>query len=245
MQEFQDRLALVTGAASGIGRATAQLLEESGATVIGFDLQGNEAANIRSVDLTDETALRAAFADIVAGYDGTLDLLVNCAGVHSLAPYLDLDLATFDATMQINLRANLVLSKLAIPAMVAQGRGAIVNIGSTFGLMARGARLAYGVSKAAIVHMTQTMAIDLADSGVRVNCVCPGIIKTPMTDYLFKEGSQALLADAGIETLILDMHMSVMEGSISAIPRRLMVCDADADWARRVLKEAGEGGASR
>jgi NAD(P)-dependent dehydrogenase (short-subunit alcohol dehydrogenase family) len=95
--------------------------------------------------------------------------------------------------MVVNLRGTALGCRAVLPAMRARGRGAIVNVGSTFGLVARDNCVAYSVSKAAVVQLTRCMAVDLADAGIRVNCVCPGLIETGMT---------ALLAEAGLEEVL-------------------------------------------
>jgi meso-butanediol dehydrogenase/(S,S)-butanediol dehydrogenase/diacetyl reductase len=192
MNELEGRVALVTGAASGIGAATAALLAARGARVIGFDLNGDPKRNITSVDITDEAGVTAAHAAGVAVL-GEVDILANCAGIGGRVTVSDMDLAEYDRVMDVNVRAAVVLSKLVLPAMLARGSGSIVNIGSSFGLVARDVSLPYNVSKAAIIHLSRSMAVDLADSGVRVNCVCPGLIETGMTAPLFSEEAAKLL----------------------------------------------------
>ena len=192
MKDFSGRVALVTGAASGIGAATASLLSERGARVVGFDMNGDPARSITTVDVTDERAVVDAHSDLVSAY-GPVDILVNCAGVGDVSSITELDLPTYDRTMDVNVRAAIVLSKLVIPGMVEKHSGSIVNIGSTFGLMAREDSVAYSVSKAAIIHLTRSMAVDLKDCGIRVNCVCPGLTKTAMTARLFTEDASAML----------------------------------------------------
>ncbi len=192
MGELTGRLALVTGAASGIGAATAALLSARGATVGGFDLNGDPARSITTIDVTDVDGVAAAHADLVARH-GSVDILVNCAGVSGMATVEDLDLAEYDRVMDVNTRAAIVMSRLVLPAMVDKGAGAIVNIGSSFGLVARGEAIPYNLSKAAVIQLTRSMAVDLKDSGVRVNCVCPGLIRTGMTAPLFEDDAAGFL----------------------------------------------------
>ena len=117
MSEFEGRVAVVTGAASGIGAATATLLSARGARVVGFDINGDPARDITTVDVTDEVAVTAAYEAVVAAH-GTVHVLVNCAGVGGQATISDLDLAEYDRVMDVNARAAVVLSKLVLPAMI-------------------------------------------------------------------------------------------------------------------------------
>lgn len=192
MKELQGRVALVTGAASGIGAATASLLSERGAQVVGFDINGDPTRSIAFVDVTDTPRVGAAHDKLVCAHGG-VDILVNCAGVGAQTSITNVDLSEYDRTMDVNVRAAIVLAKYVLPGMIKKGSGSIVNIGSAFGLLAREDSLAYSVSKAAIIHLTRSMAVDLKDSGVRVNCVCPGLTRTAMTARLFTEDGAAML----------------------------------------------------
>ena len=192
MGELEGRIALVTGAASGISLATAELLTERGATVVGFDLEGDSALGIVPVDVTDDAAVRGACDGVQREY-GRVDILVNGAGKAVLDSFMDLDLADFDQVMRVNLRSVLTVSKSIVPGMIQEGGGSVVHVASTMGLMACAGALSYSVSKAALVHLTRAMAVDLSDTGVRVNCVCPGLIETPMTSVLFEDPSKKIL----------------------------------------------------
>jgi NAD(P)-dependent dehydrogenase (short-subunit alcohol dehydrogenase family) len=192
MSELQGRVALVTGAASGIGEATAALLTERGAHVVGFDLTADPDRAITAVDVTDHESLLAAHEDVVSSC-GAVDILVNCAGVSGMSTISDVELSDYDRVMDVNVRAVIVLSKLVLPAMREKASGSIVNIGSSFGLLAREEYLSYSTSKAAVIHLTRSMAVDLKDSGVRVNCICPGLIETDFTARLFRDDASELL----------------------------------------------------
>ncbi|WP_068090659.1 SDR family NAD(P)-dependent oxidoreductase [Novosphingobium rosa] len=183
MQNLEGRIAIVTGAASGIGAAVAAVLNESGAVVIGFDLAGH-GIDILPVDIAARAQVDRAVAQVAAEH-GRIDILVNCAGTGNLGTILDLEPEEWDRVMAINLTGSYAACRAVLPAMLAQGSGAIVNVASTFGLLARENCLAYGVSKAGVIHMTRLIAVDLAGSGIRVNCVCPGLIETPMTRPLY------------------------------------------------------------
>ena len=192
------RLCVVTGGASGIGRATVARLAGEGATVVVFDrvAPGDLPAGCshRLIDVGDPAQVEAAVPEVLASH-GRIDVLVNCAGIGMQAvPFHDLDLRVWDEVMRVNLGGTVAMVKAVLPSMRAQQAGAIVNIGSSFGLLARGDQSAYSVSKAAVIHFTKCVAIDLAASPVRINCVCPGLIDTPLTSFLHDPRNAGLLA---------------------------------------------------
>lgn len=200
MHTLDGKVAIVTGAASGIGAAVAALLGDLGAVVVGFDLAGAPPA-ILPVDIADAASVQRAIDGVSADHRG-IDILVNCAGTGSLGTILDLAPEEWARVMAVNLTGTYAACRAALPHMLARGSGAIVNIGSTFGLLARENCLAYGVSKAGVIHMTRLMAVDLADSGIRVNCVCPGLIETAMTAPLYDdEAAQALARNTALHAL--------------------------------------------
>jgi meso-butanediol dehydrogenase/(S,S)-butanediol dehydrogenase/diacetyl reductase len=167
---LSGRRALVTGGSSGIGAATAALLRERGATVATLDLH--------DADLTADVRDEVMIADAVAGasrlLDGAPDLLVASAGIYRIAPFLTLTSAEWDDVQAINLRGVFLTGREVARSMIAAGGGgSIVNLAST-------AALAADASKAGVVALTRQMAVELAPHGIRVNCVCPGVIDTPM-----------------------------------------------------------------
>ncbi|HEX8853163.1 MAG TPA: glucose 1-dehydrogenase [Pyrinomonadaceae bacterium] len=188
-RELEGKVALVTGATSGIGRATAQRFAAAGARValVGRDgaslneaaaevrAHGVEAAEVWA-DVTDEEDARRAVAETVERF-GALDVLVNAAGILTNGTVEQTSLADWDAMMNVNLRAVFHLMQLAVPHLES-GRGNIVNVSSVTGLRAFPGVLAYCVSKAGVDQLTRCAALELAPKGIRVNAVNPGVVRT-------------------------------------------------------------------
>ncbi|MEU1981876.1 SDR family oxidoreductase [Nocardia sp. NPDC019395] len=171
------RVVVVTGAASGIGDATAQVLREQGDTVVGWDLSGTPEAD--PLDLTDISAVRAA-ADAVRSRHGRVDALVNCAGIITEnLPVEDTDPADFRRNFDVNV-GGIVHASQALHSALAESRGAVVNVASQAALVCLPHQSAYSASKGAVAALTRSMAIDWAAAGIRVNAVCPGFSLTPM-----------------------------------------------------------------
>jgi len=190
---LRGKVALVTGAASGIGRATAELFARGGARVVASDLDAERGAQVVAAiegdavfvaaDVRDDDALRALVAQAVERH-GRLDCAANCAGVgggHATThEYADED---WDRIVDINLRGIWHAVRHEVPAMT-QG-GTIVNVASTLGLRGSPFASPYSASKHGVIGLTRTAALEYAPAGIRVNCVCPGAIDTPMMDETF------------------------------------------------------------
>ena len=186
---------IVTGAGSGIGRATAHRFAEEGGRVAAADLRGETAQQTAveigghaigiEVDVTSAESV-ATCVDRVAEAFGRLDVVVNNAGVTIVGAAHDLDESDWDRELATNLKSVYLVSKAAWPLLV-QSRGAIVNTASIAGLWAIPADAAYCASKAGVVMLTKCMALDGANDGVRVNCVCPGYTQTPMIEGYFAD----------------------------------------------------------
>jgi NAD(P)-dependent dehydrogenase (short-subunit alcohol dehydrogenase family) len=189
---LDGRAALVTGAASGIGRAIAGTLAGAGAAVALVDI--DEAAATGGVEAIAREGGRAAFirgdvsrsADCQRAVDrvldrfGRLDIVVNNAGIIRRADVTELSEDDWDRVMAVNLKSVFLMSKFAVPVMTKAGRGAIVNVSSGWGLVGGPRAVAYCASKGGVVLLTRAMAIDHGAAGIRVNCVCPGDTDTPM-----------------------------------------------------------------
>lgn len=202
-QRFTDRVAVVTGGGSGIGRAVALRLVSEGARVVVADIdvtgtretvalcRPRARATPLRLDVRSERSV-TAFARRVDRRFGRLDVLVNNAGIEVLGGVADIDPATWDEVMAVNLRGTYLVSRALLPLLLrsaeATGRSSIVNNASLMGLVSTNGLAAYCASKAGVVSLTRSMALDHATSGMRVNCVCPGIIHTPMLERRFEKG---------------------------------------------------------
>ena len=197
--DLAGRVAAVTGAASGIGRAAALALAEAGATVIVLDRDmagalatasaieaASGVAHARALDVTDEVAWHD-LREWIAGGPGRLDILVNSAGVALSDCVGDASLDTHRKTFAVNVEGTLLGMAAALHFMRKQGSGVIVNLSSTASLKANPIMASYGASKAAVAHFTRSAAMETARAGhdIRINAVHPGLIETPMAADLY------------------------------------------------------------
>ncbi len=202
--DFSGRVALITGAASGVGLATAKLLLDAGARVALLDLKQDqlEAAQselghdalLRAVDVTQSAAVDAAVAATEAAY-GRLDILVNSAGIAGASlRTLDVSDEEWERVMAINSSGTFYCMRAALAGMVERGYGRIVNVASVAGKEGNPMACAYSASKAAVIGMTKSIGKDVAGSGVLVNCITPAPIDTPMVRGLSDEHVQYMLS---------------------------------------------------
>ena len=192
--------AIVTGAASGIGAATARLFGEVGATVVAADLDGAGAERTASetpgrhgttVDITDEQSV-IALVEHAHQLSGRIDILVNVAGIGSTTTALDTCLQQWEDVFAVNVRGTFLCCKHALPRMIEPRDGAIVNIASVAGLVGLRRGAAYCASKGAVIAFTRALAIDHVAQGVRVNCICPGTVDSPWVRRLVDDAGESL-----------------------------------------------------
>lgn len=234
--------AIVTGAARGIGLATTKLFLAEGRRVAMIDRDVEElaraAAGLENVlpiacDVSDEGQVAAMVAQ-VAGDFGSIDALVNNAGVADFRPMGETDLSIWRRVMATNLDGVFLTSQLVIPWMT-RGRGAIVNIASISGLRASTLRVAYGTSKAAVIHLTRQQAAELGERGVRANCVAPGPVDTKLALAVHSPEIRAAYHDAiplnryGTETEIAEVIVFLCSDRASYVTGQTIAADGGFD----------------
>jgi NAD(P)-dependent dehydrogenase (short-subunit alcohol dehydrogenase family) len=176
---LEGKVAIVTGASSGIGAAIAALFEEEGATVVGADIAAN-GGPVRQLDVGDLDGWHALVADVRAEH-GTVDVLVNNAGiVKAYEGIVDVDLEDWRAVLRVNLDGVFYGMRAVIPAMQANGGGAIVNFSSIWGIAGAAGVAAYQASKGAVRTLTKNAALTYAGDGIRANSIHPGLVMTPL-----------------------------------------------------------------
>ena len=194
-REFAGKTVLITGAGKGIGRASAQLMAARGAHVIALSRSAEDLATLAdetgcdtfAVDLADVDATRAALASMPP-----VDLLVNCAGIAHLAPFIDTAVDALDLVMAVNLRAPMVVAQHCARGMIERSvRGAIVNVSSISAQIGTPLHAAYCASKGALDALTRVMAVELGEHGIRVNAVNPVITLTPMAELAWTDPAKS------------------------------------------------------
>lgn len=192
--KLQGKVALITGFGSGLGQAIAIMFAKEGAAVAGIsktEAKGLETAAMiekaggkalfHAGDVCDSAQLAALVGDTVKRFGG-LDILINSAGVRTNGSITEITEEDWDRTLDTNLRAVFVASRLAIPEMKKRGGGVILHIAARSGMLGQAGRAAYCASKGGMVTLTEAMAMDHAKDKIRVNCICPGPTRTPMVD---------------------------------------------------------------
>ena len=211
MTDFSGKLALVTGGTSGIGAAVVAQLLAAGAKVavlsdapqdeLDAAVAAKKATYAAHVDIADAVAVAIEVARIEDGY-GTVEMLVNCAGMWVSNPVPESPIALFDRHIDVNVKGSFYVTQAVLPKMIASGKGNIVFVGSVSGTAGRAGDSAYSASKAAVAMLARTLAAELGAKGIRINCVCPGAVATPLTaDLRTPEGEKAIAA-------LMDNHPS-------------------------------------
>lgn len=199
--KFSDRTVLVTGAAVGIGRATAVKFAKEGARVVALDMNANELENLKReveaangkiivfvCDVSDENAVNNVFAKATSAF-GSIDILVNNAGIwRDRSYFLDTPTDMWTRYINVNIMGTVHCTKAALPSMIERGFGRIINVASVAGVYGNAKMVHYSATKGAIISMTKALAKEVADKGITVNAVSPGTVSpAEQADYLYTQ----------------------------------------------------------
>jgi dehydrogenase/reductase SDR family protein 4 len=200
MNELTGRIAIVTGGSRGIGKATAEVFAREGATVIicgrkqytlnavAAEIKGHPGAIVPMACHVGKLEDLQRLVDTVTGEHGKIDILVNNAATNiAQGPAIEMDDGQFDKMVDVNLKSAYRLIRLVAPGMCARGWGSIINIASIAGMRPQYHGLLYSMTKAALIMMTQSYALELGPKGVRVNAIAPGLIQTVLSEYYWKD----------------------------------------------------------
>jgi meso-butanediol dehydrogenase/(S,S)-butanediol dehydrogenase/diacetyl reductase len=255
---LDGRVALVTGGASGIGSACALRFASEGAAVVAFDLAKPDPArwdeivaaapeaDFAELDVRDEGAVERAVKAVVERF-GRIDALVNAAGVSTGGAVGELEEAEWDRVLDINLKGTFLVSKHVVRQMESQRSGSIVNLASIEGLEGMESQAAYNASKGGVVLLTRNMAIDYGPIGIRVNCLCPGYIETPMTQLLKEPGLEEvrdrfvamhMLARPGQPEEVASAALFLVSDDASFVTGHSLVVDGGFTAGRRMTPSA-------
>jgi NAD(P)-dependent dehydrogenase (short-subunit alcohol dehydrogenase family) len=200
MSEFDRKVAIVTGASSGIGKSTARMLEERGAQVVTF---ARSSGTVRG-DVADAEAIERLFAETEARF-GPCDILVNAAGTIDPKPMIETTFDEWRRTFDVNVHGIYLACRRALPSMLERGTGAIVNVSSISGVVGPEkfpGFVSYCASKGAVISMTEALAVEVKSRGVRVNAVSPGSVDTPMWSAVSGGAPASMTADEVAETIL-------------------------------------------
>ncbi len=255
MGRLEGRVALVTGAASGIGAASALRFAAEGAAIAGVDIakpadadwnaiqSAAPATSFHEADVRDEETIRAAVA-AAAERHGRIDVLLNAAGVSGIGMAHELSSDEWDRVLDINLKGTYLVSKYVVQKMLKQGSGSVINLASVEGLEGMQQQAAYNASKGGVVLLTRSMAVDYAPQGIRVNCLCPGLIETPMTNLLKAEELKAVreafiklhpIGRAGQPEEVAAAALFLASDDASFVTGHALVVDGGMTAGRRLL----------
>jgi NAD(P)-dependent dehydrogenase (short-subunit alcohol dehydrogenase family) len=211
---FEGKVVFITGAASGIGRATVEAIKEAGGIVAAADLspvegldQGDSAYRL---DVSDDSQTEAVVTEIVQRH-GRIDGVAACAGISVSGSVTQMTLEDWNRALAVNLTGTMLTCRASLPHMLQAGQGAIVTIASIYGMIGGQGNSPYNVSKGGVLQLTRSLAADYGAAGVRVNAVSPGYIETPMTDMLTHAGE---MRDA-----FVGMHLLQRPGQPSEVAK--------------------------
>jgi NAD(P)-dependent dehydrogenase (short-subunit alcohol dehydrogenase family) len=246
---FQNQVAVVTGAASGIGEAAALAFAREGAAVALVDndqvrgtaivqqmRDAGQKASLLLTDVAEESQIRAV-VDQVKEQWGRLDVLVNNVGIYLQADVTGTSLEEWDKLLRVNLTSAFLFTKYAVPVMADQG-GVIVNVASEAGLVGIKGQVAYNVSKAAMIGLTRSCAVDLVDKGIRVNCLCPGTTETPLVHAALQRASDPAATRRQLESVRPLDRLGTSEEQAAAI---LYLASAEAGYATGAILSVDGG----
>jgi 2-keto-3-deoxy-L-fuconate dehydrogenase len=197
MSRLKNKIALVTAAGQGIGRASAELFTKEGARVIAVDINGAALGTLtgmetRQVDLTNAAAIEMLSRDV-----GGIDVLFNCAGFVHAGTLLTTEDADFDFSFNLNVKSTYRMMRQFLPGMIARGGGSIINMSSVVSsIIGAPNRFVYGASKAAVIGLTKSVAMDFVKQGIRCNVICPGTVQSPSLDQRLAATGDAVKARA-------------------------------------------------
>jgi NAD(P)-dependent dehydrogenase (short-subunit alcohol dehydrogenase family) len=237
---FRNKVALVTGAAVGIGQAALVALAREGARVVLLDRDveqtrplveelerdGHEV-QVTQADVANEDDVRAAIERVTESWH-RLDILVNNAGIYMQGDVTQTPLEAWERIMRVNVTGAFLCTRYAVPVMMAQQGGVIVNVASEAGLVGIKGQVVYNVSKGAVIALTRSCAVDLAGYGIRVNCVCPGTTETPLVREAVNRASDPSEARRRLEECRPANRLGTPEEIASAI---LYLASDDAAYA--------------
>ena len=178
---LDGKVCIVTGAGSGIGRASALLFAAEGAQVVAADVDTSAEGVTHAVDVADEEQTQALAAAVLAEHN-RIDVLFNNAGIAGVGDLGETSLELWEQVMRVNVRGVFLMSRTVAPAMIAQRSGSIINMSSAIAETGLARRVSYAASKGAVLALTKSMQVDLAPHGVRVNALMPGTIMTPFVE---------------------------------------------------------------